>query len=339
MLEQLGKIEEEIKSFNISNPEELESFRLKYLSRNGLLSVLFDEMKKASKEEKAVLGKQLNNLKKLTEEKYGSSKENLSASEKKDSDIDLTLPGRNYSAGREHLVTKTLNEFVRIFREIGFKITVGQEIEDEFHNFDALNTPEYHPARDQQDTFYVENKFDEEKKYLLRTHTSPVQIRTMLSNKPPIRILSPGKVFRNETVTPKNYFMFHQVEGLYVDTHVTMRDLKGVLNYFVKTFFEENTKTRFRPCFFPFTEPSAEMDVTCFICSGKGCRTCKHSGWLELGGCGMVHPKVFEAVGYDSEEYSGYAFGFGVERIALMKYGIGDIRLLYQNDIRFLNQF
>jgi phenylalanyl-tRNA synthetase alpha chain len=234
---------------------------------------------------------------------------------------------------------QTLNEFVNIFREIGFKVTEGPELEDEFYNFDALNTPAHHPARDMQDTFYVQSKEDKDKKYVLRTHTSPVQIRTMLENKPPVRIVCPGKVYRNETVTYKNYFMFHQVEGLYVDKNVSMRDLKGVLTYFFKKFYGEKTKTRFIPSFFPFTEPSAQFDITCFICSGKGCKTCKKTGWLEVGGCGMVHPNVFKAVNYDPEFYSGYAFGMGIERLAMMKFGIEDIRILYQNDLRFLEQF
>lgn len=232
-----------------------------------------------------------------------------------------------------------MNDFCKVFRQIGFKIAEGPEVEEEFYNFDALNTPEYHPARDLQDTFYLDMKAKDSKRYLLRTHTSPVQIRTMLNNKPPLRIIAPGKVFRNETVTPKNYFMFHQVEGLCVDKNVSFRDLKGVLNYFVKEYYGEETISRFRPSYFPFTEPSAELDISCFICKGKGCRTCKNSGWIELGGCGMVHPKVFEAVGYDTEVYSGYAFGMGIERIAMMKYGINDIRLFYQNDVRFLDQF
>jgi phenylalanyl-tRNA synthetase alpha chain len=206
-------------------------------------------------------------------------------------------------------------------------------------NFDALNTPDYHPARDIQDTFYLDIKSKEGKKLLLRTHTSPVQIRTMLANKPPVRIISPGKVFRNEKVTPKNYFMFHQVEGLYVDKHVSFRDLKAVLNYFVKMYYGQDIKSRLRPSYFPFTEPSAELDITCFICKSKGCRTCKNTGWLEICGCGMVHPNVFKAVGYDPEIYSGYAFGMGIERIAMMKYGIQDIRLFFQNDVRFLDQF
>ena len=263
----------------------------------------------------------------------------VESGQKKSEEIDLTLPGRTFSTGREHILIQTLNEFIKIFREIGFKVAEGPEIEEEFYNFDALNTPAHHPSRDLQDTFYIAKTKEDAKQYLLRTHTSPVQVRTMLKNQPPIRIVSPGKVFSNETVTVKNYFMFHQVEGLYVDKNVSMRDLKGALSYFVRRFYGKDIKTRFRPSFFPFTEPSAELDITCFLCKGKGCKTCKETGWIELGGCGMVDPNVFKAVEYDPEVYSGYAFGMGIERIAMMKYGIKDIRLFYQNDIRFLDQF
>jgi len=339
MLSSLNDIESKINEFSIGSKEELESFRLEFISRNGLVSKLFDELKNASKEEKPLLGKQLNDLKKLAEGKFNSYQQQLEESSLRKEETDLTLPGRIFSVGSEHIIIQTMNEFVKIFREIGFNVTDGPELEDEFYNFDALNTPEYHPSRDMQDTFYVRHKTDKTKKYVLRTHTSPVQIRTMLANKPPIRIVCPGKVYRNETVTYKNYFMFHQVEGLYVDKNVSMRDLKGVLSYFVKKFFGENTKTRFIPTFFPFTEPSAELDISCFICKGKGCNTCKNTGWLEMGGCGMVDPSVFKAVGYEPEEYSGYAFGMGLERFAMMKYGIKDIRTFYQNDVRFLQQF
>jgi phenylalanyl-tRNA synthetase alpha chain len=338
MLSRLDELEKELNSFAINSKDELEEYRLKYLSRKGLLSQLFEDFKSASKKEKPLLGKRLNELKQLAESKYEGNKERFETG-KKAKDIDLSMPGRTFSAGREHIVARTLNDFCSIFQKIGFKITTGPEIEDEFHNFDALNTPEHHPVRDIQDTFYVLNKADKSQKYILRTHTSPIQIRTMLANKPPIRIIAPGKAFRNETVTFKNYFMFHQVEGLYVDKNVTLRDLKAVLNYFVKAYYGKDTKTRFIPSFFPFTEPSGQLDMSCFICKGKGCNTCKNTGWLEVGGCGMVDPNVFKVVGYDPEVYSGYAFGMGIERIAMMKYGVTDIRLFYQNDVRFLNQF
>lgn len=338
MLDKIQEIAEEVSSYPLNNTDELEAFRIKYLSRKGLLAQMFDELKSAGKEDKPVLGKNLNELKKLAEGKYEEFKKKLETVKEEES-IDLSMPGRTFSAGREHLVTRTLNDFCSIFQKIGFRITTGPEVEDEFHNFDALNTPDYHPSRDIQDTFYVLNRSDETKKYVLRTHTSPIQIRTMLANKPPIRIIAPGKAFRNETVTFKNYFMFHQVEGLYVDKNVTLRDLKAVLNYFVKMYYGKDTKTRFIPSYFPFTEPSGQLDMSCFICKGKGCKTCKNTGWLEVGGCGMVDPNVFRIVGYDPEVYTGYAFGMGIERIAMMKYGVTDIRLFYENDVRFLDQF
>ncbi len=335
----LDNLAKEINSFSIGSKEELESFRLKYLSRKGRIAQLFEEFKKVSKEDRPAIGKRLNEIKKLAESSYESSKLKLETTKQAAELVDLTLPGRTSSIGREHIIMQTQNEFVRIFQQIGFKIAEGPEIEDEYHNFDALNTPDYHPSRDVQDTYYIMNEFDNSKKYLLRTHTSPVQVRTMLKHKPPIRIISPGKAYRNETVTMKNYFMFHQIEGLYVDKNVSMRDLKGVLSYFVRNFYGKDAITRFRPSYFPFTEPSAELDFSCSICKGKGCRVCKYTGWIELGGCGMVDPNVFKAVGYDPEVYTGYAFGIGFERIAMMKYGINDIRLFFQNDIRFLDQF
>lgn len=335
----LKDIENEISEYKIGNKDELESFRLKFISRNGLLAKLFDGLKTANKEEKPLLGKHLNEIKKLAEEKFNTNKQRIEESGLSREEADLTLPGRGFSPGSEHILLQTLNEFVKIFREIGFKVTDGPELEEEFYNFDALNTPEHHPARDLQDTYYIQHKNVKDKKYVLRTHTSPVQIRTMLANKPPIRIICPGKVFRNETVTYKNYFMFHQVEGLYVDKNVSMRDLKGVLNYFVKKFYGEKTQSRFIPSYFPFTEPSAQLDISCILCKGKGCKTCKNTGWLEVGGSGMVDPNVFRAVGYDPEVYSGYAFGLGIERIAMLKYGIKDIRTFYLNDVRFLEQF
>ncbi len=338
MLSKLQDIGKEIASYPLNNSDELEQYRVKYLSRKGMLAQLFEELKNTSKEDKPALGKSLNEVKQLAEKRYEEFKQKLE-SVKEEEHIDLSMPGRTFSSGREHLVNRTLNDFCSIFQKIGFKITTGPEIEDEFHNFDALNTPDYHPSRDMQDTFYVLNKTDELNKYVLRTHTSPMQIRTMMENKPPIRIIAPGKAFRNESVTFKNYFMFHQVEGLYVDKNVTLRDLKAVLNYFVKMYYGKDTKTRFIPSYFPFTEPSGQLDMSCFICKGKGCKTCKNTGWLEVGGCGMVDPNVFKIVGYDPEVYSGYAFGMGIERIAMMKYGVTDIRLFYQNDVRFLDQF
>jgi len=235
-----------------------------------------------------------------------------------------------------HPLTQTANEIKRIFTGIGFGIADGPEIEDDYHNFEALNFPPDHPARDMQDTFFVQS---ESGKYVLRTHTSGVQIRVMENNKPPVRVIMPGRVYRNEAISARSYCLFHQVEGLYVDKNVSLAELKGTISFFAKELFGGNVKVRFRPSYFPFTEPSAEVDVNCFICGGKGCRVCKYSGWLEIMGCGMVDPNVFKHVGYDENEVTGYAFGMGIERITMLKYGIDDIRLLFENDMRFLNQF
>lgn len=319
---------------NVINIKQLEDIRIKYLSRNGLVANLFEELKNASKEEKPALGRNLNLLRNNLTEEYNSKKNILdnSASQSK-SKIDLTLPGYAKKIGSKHILTQTLDEIKTIFKGMGFSIFEGPEIESDFNNFEALNFPHDHPARDMQDTFFINNNF------LLRTHTSPVQIRVMENLKPPVRAIMPGRVYRNEAVSSRSYCMFHQVEGLYVDTGVTFSELKGTLVSFAKQFYGENLKYRFRPSFFPFTEPSAEMDITCFLCKGEGCRICKQSGWLEILGCGMVDPNVFEKVGYDSEKYTGYAFGMGIERIGLLKYNIPDIRIYFENDLRFLKQF
>jgi len=323
----------------ISSEKNLEDFRLKYLSRKGIISELFEEFKKLDGEEKRKAGKSLNELKILIQETYDNAKEKSGNSTGRNfENIDFTLPGRTQNKGTAHLINQALEEISEIFERIGFQIYEGNEIEDEYHNFDALNTPDYHPSRDMQDTFYLDSK-GKDKQYLLRTHTSPGQIRVMEKTQPPVRIIIPGKVYRNETVSSRSLALFNQVEGLYVDKKVTFRELKGTLNYFVKEFFGGNLKTRLRPSFFPFTEPSGEMDVECYLCNGKGCRICKHTGWLEILGCGMVDPNVFKFVGYDPEVYSGFAFGMGIERTLLIKYGIPDIRMFYENDIRFLKQF
>jgi len=248
-------------------------------------------------------------------------------------ELDLTLPGISKQIGRKHILIQTLDEIRAIFKSMGFSVSEGPEIESDYNNFEALNFPHDHPARDMQDTFFLSKDF------LLRTHTSPVQIRVMEKNEPPVRVIMPGRCYRNEAVSSRSFCMFHQVEGLYVDTDVTFSELKGTLVGFAKQFYGENLKYRFRPSFFPFTEPSAEMDITCFLCNGKGCRVCKMSGWLEILGCGMVDPNVFKYVGYDPEKYTGYAFGMGIERIGLLKYNIPDIRIYFENDLRFLKQF
>ncbi|MBL7127960.1 MAG: phenylalanine--tRNA ligase subunit alpha [Ignavibacteria bacterium] len=341
MLDRIEKLRADIleESGNIKSTDLLEQFRIKFLSRKGLLNDLFEEFKTIDKTEKAKVGKSLNDLKNFAQNIFDEKKIQLTKSkEEKKSVTDYTLPGRTYNIGTKHLITQALEEITSIFERIGFKVYDGFEIEDEYHNFDALNTPDYHPSRDMQDTFYLESK-GKDKRYLLRTHTSPGQIRVMEQQQPPVRVIVPGKCYRNEAISSRSLAVFHQVEALYVDTNVTFRELKGTLDYFAKEFFGKDLKTRMRPDYFPFTEPSAEVDVECYLCKGKGCRICKYSGWLEILGCGMVDPNVFDIVGYDSEKYTGYAFGMGIERTLMIKHGIPDIRMFYENDIRFLKQF
>ena len=305
----------------------------KYLGRKGVLNDLFKKIVEVEANRRGEFGSLINQLKldihDLIEERINEHRTDT----KSISAVDVTLPGVEYERGTLHPIESTLRDFKQIFHRLGFAVAEGPEIETQWRNFDALNFPPEHPARDMQDTFFLENDS------VLRTHTSPVQVRLMLEEKPPIRSIMPGRVYRNEAIDAGHYCLFHQVEGLYVDKHVTMGELKATLELFCREYFGENVKLRFRPSFFPFTEPSSEMDVSCFLCGGKGCRVCKQTGWLEIGGCGMVDPNVFKAVNIDSEEYTGYAFGMGIERIAMMKYGITDIRLLFENDVRFLKQF
>ncbi|MCF8260196.1 MAG: phenylalanine--tRNA ligase subunit alpha [Melioribacteraceae bacterium] len=311
----------------IENSDQLEEFRVKYLGRNGSISELFEEFKSLPKEEKPKYGKTLNVLKNKYQSLFDSKKEEISAkSTVSKSDIDFTLPGRERKLGRTHILTQTMFEIKAFFKNLGFSIHEGPELESDYYNFEALNFPADHPARDMQDTYFVADDF------LMRTHTSPVQIRLMKNSKPPIRAIMPGKVYRNEAISAKSYCLFHQVEGLFVDTDVTFAELKGTLVAFAKHFYGKDVKYRFRASYFPFTEPSAEVDVWW---QPKG----KEGKWLEILGCGMVDPNVLENVGIDSEKYVGYAFGMGVERIALLRYGINDIRLFFDNDNRFLTQF
>jgi len=319
---------------NIKDQKQLEDLRIVYLSRNGSIASLFEELKNVPKEEKPLLGKELNRLRNLAEEKFAEKKSEFEKLlTKKSQQIDLTLPGRKVELGHKHLLTQTLDEIKSIFKGLGFSIFEGPELESDYYNFEALNFPADHPARDMQDTFFVNKNF------LLRTHTSPVQVRLMEKLQPPLRAIMPGKVYRNEAISSRSHCMFHQVEGLCVDTDITFAELKGTLVAFTKQFYGKDLNYRFRPSFFPFTEPSAEMDITCFLCKGKGCRVCKHSGWLEILGCGMVDPNVFDYAKYDNEKYTGYAFGMGIERTAMLKYGITDIRTFFENDVRFLKQF
>ena len=319
---------------NTSTTAELEQVRIKYLGRNGIVTKLFDELKAVPSEDKPIYGKLLNSLRAAVTESFNNKKIRLESGKSSDSPtLDLTLPGKKVKLGSKHILTQTLFEIKSIFKGLGFSVYDGPELESDYYNFEALNFPADHPARDMQDTFFISDKF------LLRTHTTPVQIRIMEKEQPPIRAIMPGRVYRNEAISSRSYCMFHQVDGIYVDAHVSFAELKGTLVAFAEQFYGDGLKYRFRPSFFPFTEPSAEMDITCYLCNGKGCKVCKHTGWLEILGCGMVDPNVFKHVNYDSEKYTGYAFGMGIERIAMLKYGIDDIRILFENDVRFLKQF
>ncbi len=336
MQEQLNQIKSEFETEinNVDSFKSLEQIRIKYLSRNGIISSLFDKLKEVPKENKKELGKVLNELRDFAVNLFEQKKSEIeSQTLLSTSKIDLTLPAHTIKIGSKHILNQTLEELKDIFKSMGFSVFEGPELESDYYNFEALNFPADHPARDMQDTFFINKKF------LLRTHTSPVQIRVMEKMRPPVRAIMPGRVYRNEAINARSYCTFQQVEGLYVDRDVTFAELKGTLVSFAKQYYGENLKYRFRPSFFPFTEPSAEMDITCFLCKGSGCRVCKNSGWLEILGCGMVDPNVFNYVNYDSEEFTGYAFGMGIERIALLKYGINDIRIFFENDVRFLKQF
>ncbi|MBI5206990.1 MAG: phenylalanine--tRNA ligase subunit alpha [Candidatus Firestonebacteria bacterium] len=321
---------------NSSSSHDLENIRIKFLGRKGSITSILRNINSLDKSEKPKIGSIANETKKQIEKIISETQKTLKSKEKllkiELDEIDITLPGRKNISGKLHPITQVLNETIEIFTKLGFQIKEGPEIELDYYNFEALNFPSDHPARDMQDTFFVEEKI------ILRTHTSPVQIRTMEIEKPPLRIIAPGKVYRCDSDishTP----MFHQMEGFMVDKNISFADLKGMLELFIHAFFGKNTKLRFRPSFFPFTEPSAEIDISCVICHGKGCRVCKQSGWLEILGAGMIDPEVFKYVKYDSEIFTGFAFGMGIERISMLKFGITDIRLFFENDLRFLQQF
>ncbi len=316
--------------------DALEALRVKYLGKKGELTELLKTIGTLPAQERGAFGQAVNQAKATVQSALEGRLETLSSSALEESlasdTIDVTLPGRDSDLGGLHPVTRSAERIADIFRRIGFEVASGPEIEDDFHNFQALNIPPDHPARAMQDTFY----FDEQ--VLLRTHTSPVQVRFMEENEPPINIIAPGRVYRVDSDVTHSP-MFHQVEGLVVDTDITFGDLKGVLTHFVQQFFEADLDVRFRPSYFPFTEPSAEVDISCVFCHGKGCRICSHTGWLEILGCGMVHPEVFNHVGVDNEKYTGYAFGMGIERVTMLRYAVDDLRLFYENDLAFLNQF
>lgn len=336
MKDKIEALRQEIESFAANTAGDVEQFRLKYLSKKGEISKLFEDFKKVTPEEKRELGQVLNRLKQLAQERLNTLKEEQeSGAAVGESKQDLTLPANYIPLGSRHPLSIVRNRIVDIFGRIGFTVAEGPEIEDDWHNFTALNFVPEHPARDMQDTFFIERDPD----ILLRTHTSSVQIRAMQKRKPPLREIYPGRVFRNEAISARAHCIFHQVEGLYVDEGVSFADLKQTLYYFAREMFGEGTEVRFRPSYFPFTEPSAEMDVTCFICGGKGCKICKQTGWVEILGCGMVDPAVLENCGIDSDRDTGFAFGMGIERITMLKYQIDDIRLFFENDVRFLAQF
>ena len=310
-----------------------EELKNKYLSRKGLLSELYPLLNDIPDSDKPVFGKKINSVKNEISYEINQLIDDESSSSDSSFSIDSTMPGLDKLSGSIHPLTKIIEEIKSIFSRIGFSTIYGPEVDTDYYNFEALNIPKDHPARDMQDTFYID------KETLLRTHTSSSQIHFMEKNQPPIRVISPGRVYRNEDISVRSYCLFHQIEGLYIDKNVKFSDLKGTLDYFAKNLFGENVKTRFRPSYFPFTEPSAEMDVSCIFCNGKGCNICKYSGWLEILGCGMVDPEVFKFVNYDSDLWSGFAFGVGIERIAMLKYGVKDIRMFYSGDVQFLKQF
>lgn len=335
MRERIEHVEREISEIVISDLQGAETFRIKYLGSKGVLKSLYQEFKTVPNEEKKEIGQRLNDLKQRLENVIASVQSSKTEKHPKHL-VDFTRPGRSTPLGSIHPLTIVRNEIVSIFSNIGFSVSEGPEIEDDWHNFSALNFPPDHPARDMQDTFFVDSAIDG---LSLRTHTSSVQVRVMETQKPPIRTISPGRVYRNEAISARAHCFFHQIEGLYIDKNVSFADLKQTLDYFAKSLFGESAKIRLRPSYFPFTEPSAEVDVSCSLCQGEGCNVCKHTGWLEILGCGMVDPNVLDACGIDSKEYSGFAFGMGVERIAQLKYRVNDLRLYSENDVRFLTQF
>ncbi len=336
LLKKIEAYKTEMTAETAADAKGVEEFRIKWLGTKGVVKEIMGEMKNVAPENKKEAGQLLNEFKQFAEARYDELKQASSdGQESAASKFDLTLPGDELPIGSRHPITLMRNKIVSIFQRLGFAVAEGPEIEDDWHNFGALNLPPHHPARDMQDTFYVQQNPD----WVLRTHTSSVQIREMEKGKLPIRMLMPGRVYRNETVSARSHCFFHQVEGLYIDENVSFADLKQTLYFFVKEMYGKDVKVRFRPSYFPFTEPSAEMDVSCFICGGTGCNICKKTGWVEILGCGMVHPNVLSNCNIDPNKYTGFAFGMGIERPAMLKYGINDIRLFSENDVRFLKQF
>ena len=340
ILDKIEKLLEEVKGLTASNAEEIETMRLKYLSKKGEINALMADFRNVPAEQKKEVGIKINELKQTALERINSLREQFETAEAQDDDLDLTRTAYPIELGTRHPLTIVKNEIINIFSRMGFTLADGPEVEDDLHVFTKMNFAADHPARDMQDTFFVEsNPDDVTKNILLRSHTSSVQARVMETTQPPIRIICPGRVYRNEAITARAHCFFHQIEGLYIDKNVSFTDLKQVLLTFARELFGPDTKIRLRPSYFPFTEPSAEMDISCHICGGKGCGFCKHTGWVEILGCGMVDPNVLELCGIDSKVYSGYAFGLGVERITNLKYQVSDLRMFSENDVRFLREF
>ncbi len=336
LVEQIEAYKQEIATATAQSAAEAEAFRIKYLGTKGLLKTVMGMMKEVPAEDKRAFGQVLNDFKLFAEAKYEEMKAVTENGEQASAGgMDFTLPGAPIPLGTRHPISLVRNQILSIFQRLGFAVAEGPELEDDWHNFTALNMPENHTARDMQDTFYVAQNPD----WILRTHTSSVQVREMEKGKLPIRIICPGRVYRNETISARAHCFFHQVEGLYIAENVSFADLKQTLYFFVQEMFGQTVKVRFRPSYFPFTEPSAEMDISCLICGGSGCNVCKHTGWVEILGCGMVHPNVLDNCGIDSNKYTGFAFGMGIERITMLKYQIKDLRLFSENDVRFLKQF
>ena len=335
MKQKIEQLHQVVNSWNANSAEELEAIRIKYLSKKGEISELFNQFREVPTEQKREMGQLLNQLRDTAQNRLNELKAALEAQRQEADKLDLTRTAEPIALGTRHPLSLVKNEIIEIFSRIGFTVAEGPEIEDDWHVFESLNFPPEHPARDMQDTFFIEQHPD----ILLRTHTSSIETRVMTKQQPPIRILAPGRVYRNEAISYRAHCFFHQVEGLYVDKNVSFADLKQALLYFAREMFGEDTKIRLRPSYFPFTEPSAEMDISCNICGGKGCPFCKHTGWVEILGCGMTDPNVLEACGIDSKVYSGYAFGMGVERITNLKYQVKDLRMFSENDVRFLEQF
>ena len=335
MKEKINSLLEVIDNLTANSKEEVENLRIKFLSKKGEITALFNDFRSVPSEQKREIGQLLNQLRERAQSKINELKETFNQAQESGESEDLTRPGDPIALGTRHPLSIVKGQIIEIFSRLGFTVAEGPEVEDDWHVFEALNFPPEHPARDMQDTFFIEKTPD----ILLRTHTSSVQTRVMTSQKPPIRVLCPGRVYRNEAISYRAHCFFHQVEGLYIDENVSFADLKQALLYFAKEMFGEDTQIRLRPSYFPFTEPSAEMDISCHICGGKGCPFCKNTGWVEILGCGMVDPNVLESCGIDSKKYTGYAFGMGVERITNLKYRVKDLRMFSENDIRFLDQF